>query len=117
MEGERDAKKRIENCQDQDKTDIWNGAEQHQPSTSTNNHCNRSPINANVSINAPFKTWKFGTVNIRSGKEKDQGGKIYAITKQVAKLKLSFCCLQEVKSHYSGSKVIELDSGEKYEFY
>ena len=64
-----------------------------------------------------FKTWKFGTINIRSGKEKGQGDKIYAITKQIAKLKLSFCSLQEVKYRNSGSKLIELDSGEKYEFH
>ena len=64
-----------------------------------------------------FKTWTFGTVNIRSGKEKDEGGKTYAIAKQIAKLKLSFCCIQEVKYRNSGKKLIKLDSGKKYEFH
>ena len=67
--------------------------------------------------NNSFKTWEFGTVNIRSGKEKDEGAKIYAIAKQAAKLKLSICCLQEVKYRNTGNKLIELDSGEKYEFH
>ena len=35
--------------------------------------------------NRSFKTWKFGTVNIRSGKEKDEGGKIYEIAKTIVK--------------------------------
>ena len=58
-----------------------------------------------------FQKWKFGTVNIRSGKEKDEGAKVYAIAKQIAKLELSFCCIQEVKYGNSGKKLIELDSG------
>ena len=64
-------------------------------------------------INKCFKYWKFGTVNIRSGKEKDEGSKIYGIAKQVAKLNLTFCCLQEVKYRNNGKKLVELDSGEK----
>ena len=64
-----------------------------------------------------FKKWKFGTINIRSGKEKDEGAKLYSITKQVAKAGLSFCCLQEVKYRNSGKKLIVLDSGEQYEFH
>ena len=43
--------------------------------------------------------------------------KIYSITKEVARAGLSFCCLQEVKYRNSGRKLIELDSGEKYEFH
>ena len=64
-----------------------------------------------------FKDWKFGTINIRSGKEKDEGAKIYSVTKEVEKAGLSLCCLQEVKYRNSGSRLIELDSGEKYEFH
>ena len=64
-----------------------------------------------------FKYWKFGTINIRSGKQKDEGAKIYSITKQVAKLNLSFCCLQELKYRNTGKQLITLDSGEKYEFH
>ena len=65
--------------------------------------------------NKSYRSWKFGTVNIRSGKEKDKGGKIYTIAKQVAQLGLTFCCLQEVKYRNKGSKVVELDTGEKFE--
>ena len=68
-------------------------------------------------INKGFKYWKFRKVNIRSGKEKDEGSKIYGIAKQVAKLNLTFCCLQEVKYRNNGKKLVELDSGEKYEFH
>ena len=32
-----------------------------------------------------FKTWSFWTIDIQSGKEKDEGAKIYLITKKVAK--------------------------------
>ena len=61
-------------------------------------------------INKYFKSWKFGTVNIRSGKEKDEGSKIYGI--EVAKLNLTFCCLQEVKYRNIGKKLVELGSRE-----
>ena len=64
-----------------------------------------------------FKTWKFGTINIRSGKEKDEGAKLYAITKEVSRAGLLFCCLQEVRYRNIGSKLITLDSGEKFEFH
>jgi hypothetical protein len=40
-----------------------------------------------------FERWKFGTVNIRSGKEKDEGAKIYSVTKQAAQAGLLFCYL------------------------
>ena len=63
-----------------------------------------------------FKKWKFGTINIRSGKEKDEGAKIYSITKEISKLDLSFCCLQEVKYRNTGNKLIRLDNGEQYRF-
>ena len=54
---------------------------------------------------------------MRSGKEKDEGSKIYGITKQVAKLNLTFCSLQEVKYRNIGKKLVELVSGEKYKFH
>ena len=60
-----------------------------------------------------FKTWKFGTINIRSGKERDEGAKIYSICKEIAKAGLSICCLQEVKYRNIGSKLIRLDTGEE----
>ena len=40
-----------------------------------------------------------------------------SITKQVAKLNLSFCCLQELKYRNTGKQLITVDSGEKYEFH
>lgn len=68
-------------------------------------------------IEKHFKTWSFGTVNIRSGKEKEEGAKIYGITKEINRAGLTFCCLQEVRYRNSGNKLIELDTGEKYEFH
>ena len=67
--------------------------------------------------NKIFQSWSFGTINIRSRKDKDEGGKIYLIAKEISKAKLSFCCLQEVKYRNSGNKLIQLDNGEKFEFY
>ena len=44
---------------------------------------NKSCIPKNLKQNKTpaFKSWCFGTINIRSGKEKDEGAKIYSITK------------------------------------
>ena len=39
------------------------------------------------------------------------------VSKEVARMGLTFCCLQEIKYRNSGNKLIQLDSGEKYEFY
>jgi exonuclease III len=61
--------------------------------------------------------WKFGTLNIRSGKEKLEGARIYQITKQIAQENLTFCCLQEVKYRNSGKKIIELNNGKKFNFF
>ena len=61
--------------------------------------------------------WKFGTLNIRSGKEKLEGARIYGITKQIAQENLTFCCLQEVKYRNSGKKIIELNTGQKFNFF
>ena len=64
-----------------------------------------------------YKRWSFGTVNIRTGGEKDQGAKIYAVAKEVARFNLLFCCLQEVRWRDSNSKLIQLDTGEAFEFH
>lgn len=40
--------------------------------------------------NQVFNTWSFGTINIRSGKEKDEGAKIYLKTKEVANAGFKF---------------------------
>ena len=39
------------------------------------------------------------------------------ITKEVARAKLQFCCLQEVRFLNQGKKVINLDTGESYVFH
>ena len=57
-----------------------------------------------ISINNEFHDWSFGTVNIRSGKERDEGAKIYTVVEAINEAKLSFCCLQEVKYRNSGKK-------------
>ena len=72
--------------------------------------------NDNSSNQKMYYPWKFGTLNIRSGKEKDEGFKLYSIAKEAAKANLSFCCIQEVKYLNSGSKVITLDTGDSYVF-
>jgi len=41
-----------------------------------------------------YHSWRIGTINIRTGKE-DQ--KIERVIHDVAKAKLSVCCLQEVR--------------------
>ena len=68
-------------------------------------------------LNQTYKKWSFGTINIRSGKEKDEGAKIYAVVKEAARAGLTFCCLQEVRWRNQGSKLIQLDTGEEYEFH
>ena len=64
-----------------------------------------------------FRTWSFGTVNIRTGKEKDEGAKIYAVAKEIARAGLTFCCLQEVRYRNTGNKLIRLNTGEEFEFH
>ena len=78
-------------------------------------HSEKRNKTGNQSISNKFFDWKFGTVNIRSGKEKDEGAKIYSIAKTINNAKLNFCCIQEVKYRNSGHKVIKLDTGEQYE--
>jgi len=63
-----------------------------------------------------FRSWKFGSVNIRSGKEKGEGSKIYRVAKEAARAGLAFCCLQEVRYLNTGNQSITLNTGEKYEF-
>ena len=64
-----------------------------------------------------FHNWEFGTINIRSGKEKFEGAKMYMIATEVARANLSFCALQEVRHRNTGDKIIELNSGKKYRFF
>ena len=71
----------------------------------------------NIKHHQQFKKWNFGTINIRTGGEKSEGAKMYAVTKEIAKANLLFCCLQEVRWRGIDSKIIQLDTGEKYEFH
>ena len=74
-------------------------------------------INSKVTWMQSFETWSFGTINIRLGKEKEEGAKIYRVAKEANRAGLLFCCLQEVRYHNSGSKLIKLDTGESFEFH
>ena len=64
-----------------------------------------------------FSRWSYGTINIRSGKEKNEGGDIYTAVKEAKRAGLTFCCLQEVRWRNVGTKMIELDTGEQYQFH
>jgi len=68
-------------------------------------------VNDMYKTNSLFFDWSFGSINIRTGKEKSEGARIYMITKEIARKKLLFCSLQEVRYRNNGHKVISLDSG------
>ena len=55
-----------------------------------------------IEFSKHFHSWRCGTLNIRSGKEKQEGAKMYSVTKEISKAGLSFCCLQEVRYRGSG---------------
>ena len=61
----------------------------------------RKPISNQSNL---FHEWKFGTLNIRSGKEKLEGARMYEITKEVARANLTFCILQEVRHRNTGKR-------------
>ena len=44
-----------------------------------------------------FHRWKFGTINIRSGKEKLERAKMYMIAKECARHNLAFRALQKFR--------------------
>ena len=64
-----------------------------------------------------FQKWSFGTINIRTGAEKDDGAKIYSIAKELSKSDMTFLLLQEVRWRDNGNKLIQLDTGEKFEYH
>ncbi len=64
-----------------------------------------------------YRKWNFGSLNIRTGKENDDGAKIYSVAKEMSKTGLQFLLLQEVRWKGVDNKLIELDTGEKYEFH
>ena len=64
-----------------------------------------------------FYPWRIGTINIRTGKE---DLKIEKVIHEIAKAKLSICCLQEVRRLNSNSVIISKkieDVEQKYELY
>ena len=94
MESQRNSKKRLDS------------EESHQSyqsptvmKTGTNPYTSNTGRKKHFIINflKHFHSWNFGTINIRSGKEKSEGSNLYMITKEVAEAKLLFCCLQEVR--------------------
>ena len=123
MESKRDPKKRAGS------KEIYEGA----ASTTNNNvkhvsistyiynlvspETSETGISQNNGNNGLFKSWSFGTINIRSGKERDEGAKIYVVAKEIQRQGLLFCCIQEVKYLNTGRKLITLDDGVSYEFH
>ena len=74
--------------------------------------------NKKKNLQRKFKKWSFGTVNIRTDSDKiEQEAKLYDKMKQINKSGVIFCGLQEVRRTGSGHKLVELDTGEKYDFY
>ena len=67
--------------------------------------------------NELFYKWNFGTINIRTGNEKNEEARIYMVAKQVAEAKLLVCSLQEVRYRNNGKQIINLDTGESLMFY
>ena len=41
---------------------------------------------------------------------------MYTVVKEIDKLDISFCCIQEVRHRNTGRKVISLPNGHKYAF-
>ena len=63
-----------------------------------------------------FNDWKWGSINIRSGKEKSGGAKMYAVAKEIDRLGITICCLQEVRYRNNDKRTISLPSGAEYDF-
>ena len=61
-------------------------------------------------------TWKLGTINIRSGKEKEGGWRMFSVAKEIDKLGIIVCGIQEVRHRNVGKQVISLPNGNKYAF-
>jgi exonuclease III len=85
--------------------------------TNTYNKESSNKISPNEQQVKLSQLWSFGTINIRSGKEKEEGAKLYAIATEVNRAGLLFCCLQEVRYRNTGNKLIKLDTGEAFEFH
>ena len=85
---------------------------------STGQSTGKSKINSNNSFKNThnFKNWKLGSVNICSGKEKSEGAKMYAVAKEIDRLGIAVCCLQEVRYRNNDKRTISLPSGTEYDF-
>ena len=67
-------------------------------------------------IKKQFYKWKFGSINIRTGKEKEGGAEMYTIAREVDRADLQLCCIQEVRHRNTGKKIIRLNNGNQYVF-
>ena len=123
MESKRNAKKRIgnktvhENKTSDDNSTTTIISNTHESKKKTIYAENKNLIIERIQEKSIFKSWSFGTINIRSGKEREEGAKIYSVAKEVCNSGLLFCCLQEVKHLNTGKKLISLDNGKRYEFH
>ena len=79
-------------------------------------------LNSEVIINVSyvnkdkFHKWTIGTLNIRSGKEKEGGAKMYSIANEVDMAGVTVCCIQEVRHLNTDRKTIRLANGNEYVF-
>ena len=64
-----------------------------------------------------FFDLNIGSVNIQTGDEKGGGSKLYMVCKEAYQNNLHIIGLQEVRYRNSGSKIINLNNGEKYMFF
>ena len=68
---------------------------------------NRVTVRSNSCLNMRnFKNWNLGCINIRSGKEKGEGAKMYTIAKEIDRAGVLICCLQEVRFRNRGKRRI-----------
>ena len=60
---------------------------------------------------------KCATVNIRSGKETDEGERLYQLIKEISRGNLDIVGFQEVRYLGKGNHVINLPNGDSYKLY
>ena len=94
-----------------------NGQSRHANAVNNTNAIMEPSKEQRVSIiKKQFYKWKFGSINIRSGKEKERGAEMYIIAREVDRADLQFCCIQEVRHRNTGKKIMRLNNGNKYAF-
>ena len=85
--------------------------------SSSNTQSNKSkPKNLNNDTESPV-TWRFGTANIRSGKQKYGGEKMYKVAYEASRGKIDILSLQEVRWKSMGSKLISLNNIDAFKFF